>query len=130
MILFRAYIRTIVVYDVIHALTKAGAQWLSVVNVMGMGEELNHEKLILSSEVGEYTKMAKLEFVCNEPCKETAIKIIRKLAAKGAENDGINVVSPVTEAISVKTGESGGEVLCRLKSISNKELEDLNKEWE
>jgi nitrogen regulatory protein P-II 1 len=130
MILIRAYIRTIVVYDVIQALTKAGAQWLSVVNVMGLGEELDREKMILSSEVGKYTKMAKLEFVCNEPCKEVAVKIIRKLAAKGADNDGIIVVSPVNEAISVKTGERGGGVLCRLKPLSDEELDELNKEWE
>jgi len=118
------------IYDVIHALTKAGAQWMSVVNVMGLGEEMNRERPVLSNEGGEYTTMAKLEFLCNERCKDAAVDIIRRLAARGAENDGIIVVSRVDEAISVKTGEKGAQLLCNLKPLSEEELNEVNKEWE
>jgi len=48
--------------------------------------------------------MAKIELICNEQCVEKVIKIIIETARTGYKGDGLVAISPIEEAISIRTG--------------------------
>ncbi len=106
--LIKAYVRTFMVDNVIHALKEMGAPRLTAIDVRAVGDEIAPEQLNISTELGStYTNMVKLELVCTEKCTEEAIEIIQKKARTGRKGDGIIIVSPIEEVIRIRTGERG-----------------------
>lgn len=104
--LIKAYVRTFMADDVIHALKEIGAPRLTAIDVRALGDEIAPEQLDISAELGStYTTMVKLELVCNERCVKKAIKVIQEKARTGRKGDGIIVVSPIEEFINIRTGE-------------------------
>lgn len=106
--LIKAYVRTFIADEVIHALKEIGAPRLTAINVRALGDEIAPEQLNLSAQLGStYTTMVKLELVCNDKCVGKAIKVIQKKARTGRKGDGIIVVSPIEDVIKIRTGEKG-----------------------
>lgn len=106
--LVKAYVRTFMVDDVIHALKEMGAPRLTAIDVRALGDEIAPEKLDISTELGStYTSMVKLELVCSDECIKKAIEIIQKKARTGQKGDGIIVITPIEDIIKIRTGERG-----------------------
>lgn len=104
--LIKAYVRTFMVDDVIHALKEIGAPRLTAIDVRALGDEIAPEQLEISTEFGStYTTMVKLELVCTEECAKKAIKIMQEKARTGMKSDGIIVVTPVEDVIRIRTGD-------------------------
>lgn len=106
--LIKAYVRTFMADDVIHALKESGAPRLTAIDVKALGDEIAPEQLDVSTELGStYTTMVKLEIVCTDECARKAVDIIQKNARTGKKGDGIIVITPIEEVIRVRTGERG-----------------------
>ncbi len=103
--LIKAYVREFMVHRVIDALKDLKVPRITVVDVKALGDEIDHTQLGLSAEVGTYTKMAKLELICNDECARRVQKTIIETARTGHKGDGIMAISPVEEAISIRTGK-------------------------
>jgi nitrogen regulatory protein P-II 1 len=103
--LIKAYVREFMVHKVIDILKDLKAPRITVVDVNALGDEIDHTQLGLSAELGTYTKMAKIELICNNECAKRVIKAIIDNARTGHKGDGIIAVSPIEEAISIRTGK-------------------------
>ena len=109
-----AIIRPEKLTDVIDALAKTGLVGLNVAHVTGRGAQ----KGILAAGprgVGSYSvemlPKVKLELVVSDANTEKAIDTIIKKARTGDIGDGKIFVTPVADAIRVRTGERGDQAL-------------------
>jgi nitrogen regulatory protein PII len=106
--LIKAYIRTFLAEEVIAALKDLKAPRLTVLDVKALGDEIDPTQLQVSTELAStYTRMVKLELFCTEGCVERIKDTIIQHARTGHKGDGLIVVSPVDEAISIRTGQNG-----------------------
>jgi len=106
--LIKAYIRTFKADEVITALKNLKAQRLSAIDVKTLGDEIDPTDLRVSAELGStYTRMVKIEMICSEDCVEKVKATMLKHARTGYKGDGLIAVSPVDEAISIRTGKDG-----------------------
>jgi nitrogen regulatory protein P-II 1 len=55
--------------------------------------------------VQKYTKVVKIELICNNEDSDKLIDVITKYAHTGKSGDGWIFVSPVEKAVRIKTGE-------------------------
>ncbi len=95
------------------ALAAAGFVGLNIVNVTGRGVQ---KGIVHSGRGGEEYRVdmlpkSKIELVVSDPNTEKAIDIIVDAARTGSIGDGKIFVSPVSQAIRVRTGERGDEAL-------------------
>lgn len=106
--LIKAYIRTFLADDVIDALKKLKAPRFTAIDVKALGDEVDPDDLKISSELSStYTTMVKIELICTDACVERVKETILKHAKTGHKGDGLIAVSPVEDAISIRTGENG-----------------------
>ncbi|MGB7055242.1 MAG: P-II family nitrogen regulator [bacterium] len=103
--LIKAYIRTYMADKVIHVLGEIRAPRLTAIDIRAMGDEIDPQHLEVSSQhAGTYTTMVKLEIVCANEEVQRIKDIIVENARTGYKGDGIIVVSPVDEAMKIRTG--------------------------
>jgi len=109
----KAFIRTSVVEEVIHALKTAGFRCMSIITVSGIGMPLaDAEKSTYSIEFLEkYSQMAKIELVCSDADEDRIVEIIKNKGRTHQPGDGIIFVSDISRAIKIRTGEEGEEIL-------------------
>lgn len=106
--LVKAYVRTFMADNVINALEELKAPRISAIDVKSLGDEIHPDQLDISAELGStYTPMVKIELICTDECVEKVKKAILKHARTGYKGDGLIAVSPVEEAISIRTGKKG-----------------------
>jgi|Deesub1362B_J571_1020462.scaffolds.fasta_scaffold00035_62 nitrogen regulatory protein P-II 1 len=106
--LIKAYVRVIMIDEVIKALEKIKAPRITAIDVRAMGKEIDPKDFKISMEYGTtYTTMVKLEIVCPDEKVEEIVKTIQKNARTGKKGDGIIVISPVEDVIRIRTGERG-----------------------
>jgi len=105
--LLKAYIRTFLADSVIDALKKLNAPRLTAIDVKALGDEVDPDDLRISSELGSsYTTMVKIELICTDDCVERVKETLLKHAKTGHKGDGLIAISPVEEAISIRTGKN------------------------
>ncbi|RYH09279.1 P-II family nitrogen regulator [Tropicimonas sp. IMCC6043] len=98
--------------DVKEALQDAGAQGLSVIEVKGFGRQKGHTELYRGAEyVVDFLPKVKIEVVLPEDQIDAAIEAIMTAAKTDKIGDGKIFVSPVEQAIRIRTGEEGDEAL-------------------
>ena len=103
----KAYIRKVKVEEVVHALKKIGVSDLTILDVMEVGERADPGKLRLSVELVErYARVAKLEIVCSDEMVSHTVKSLREAAYTGTRGDGIIYVTPVEQAIKIRSGKT------------------------
>jgi nitrogen regulatory protein P-II 1 len=106
--LLKAYVRTFMANNVLDALKELKAPRISAIDVKAVGDEINPDQLEISANLGStYTTMVKIELICTDECVERVKETILKQARTGYKGDGLITISPVEEAISIRTGKNG-----------------------
>ncbi len=104
--LIKAYVRTFMADKVISALNEIETPRISAIDVKALGDEVHEGQLEISPELSSnYTTMVKIEIISPEECVEEIKETILRNARKGHKGDGIIAVSPVDEAINIRTGD-------------------------
>jgi nitrogen regulatory protein P-II 1 len=109
-----AIIRPEKLNDVKEALVAIGLVGLNVVNVTGRGAQrgvtAGGSRGVGRYEIDMLPKI-KLEMVVHDDATQQAVNTIIEHARTGNIGDGKIFISPVTNAIKVRTGETGDEAL-------------------
>ncbi len=94
--------------EVKEALGEIGIQGLTVVEVKGFGRQKGHTDLYRGAEyVVDFLPKIKLEVVIQEELVQKVVDAIRQGAKTGKIGDGKIFVTPVDEAVRIRTGETG-----------------------
>ncbi len=98
--------------EVKEALQEVGVQGLSVIEVKGFGRQKGHTELYRGAEyVVDFLPKVKIEVVLDDDQVEAAIDAIVDAAKTDKIGDGKIFVSPVEQAIRIRTGETGSDAL-------------------
>jgi nitrogen regulatory protein P-II 1 len=94
--------------EVKEALQEIGVQGLSVIEVKGFGRQKGHTELYRGAEyVVDFLPKVKIEVVLPADLVDAAIEAIIAAAKTDKIGDGKIFVSPVEQAIRIRTGETG-----------------------
>ena len=98
--------------EVKEALQDVGVQGLSVIEVKGFGRQKGHTELYRGAEyVVDFLPKVKVEVVLDDDQVDAALEAIVDAAKTDKIGDGKIFVSPVEQAIRIRTGESGSDAL-------------------
>ncbi|MFO7774838.1 MAG: P-II family nitrogen regulator [Candidatus Hydrogenedentota bacterium] len=107
-----AIIKPFKLEEVKEALAGVGIQGLTVSEVKGFGRQKGHKELYRGAEyVVEFLPKVKLEIVVSDDSLEQVVKAIVDAASTGRIGDGKIFVSPIEDAVRIRTGESGDIVI-------------------
>lgn len=107
-----AYIKPFKLDDVKLAVTEAGAQGITVMEVKGFGRQKGHTELYRGSEYHtDFIPKVKLEMAVPDAAVSKVTAAITQAARTGKIGDGKILVLPIDSATRIRTGESGDEVL-------------------
>ena len=94
--------------EVREALTALGVQGLTVTEVKGFGRQKGHTEIYRGSEYTvDFLPKIKIEVVLVDELTEKAVAAIVKAAKTGKIGDGKVFISPVLEAVRIRTDETG-----------------------
>ncbi|GIT93053.1 nitrogen regulatory protein P-II 1 [Jannaschia pagri] len=98
--------------EVKEALQEIGIQGLSVTEVKGFGRQKGHTELYRGAEyVVDFLPKVKIEVVLADDMVDAAVDAIVGAAKTDKIGDGKIFVSPVEQAIRIRTGESGDDAI-------------------
>ena len=98
--------------EVKEALKEIGVQGLSVIEVKGFGRQKGHTELYRGAEyVVDFLPKVKIEVVLADDLVESAIEAIQNAARTDKIGDGKIFVTPIEQAIRIRTGETGDDAL-------------------
>jgi nitrogen regulatory protein P-II 1 len=107
-----AIIKPFKLEEVKEALAETGAQGMTVSEVKGFGRQKGHRELYRGAEyVVEFVPKVKLELIIRDEDAPRVVEAIVKSASSGKIGDGKIFVLPVDEAVRIRTGESGDQVI-------------------
>jgi len=110
--LVTAIIKPFKLDEVREALAEAGVSGLTVVEVKGFGRQKGHTELYRGAEyVVDFLPKIRVDVVLPDDRVENAIEAILKAARTGKIGDGKIFVTPVEQAIRIRTGESDDAAL-------------------
>ena len=98
--------------DVKAALNEIGVQGITVSEVKGFGRQKGHTELYRGAEyVVDFLPKITLEIVLADYLVDKAVNEIQTAANTGRIGDGKIFISPITEAVRIRTGERGEEAI-------------------
>jgi nitrogen regulatory protein PII len=98
--------------EVRDALTGLGIQGLTVSEVKGFGRQKGQTEIYRGAEYAvSFLPKVKIEVVIEDSLVERTVDSIRKAAGTGKIGDGKIFVTPVEQAVRIRTGESGADAL-------------------
>jgi nitrogen regulatory protein P-II 1 len=98
--------------EVKEALEEAGIVGMTITEVKGYGRQKGHTELYRGAEyVIDFLPKVKVEVVVRDDMLEPAVEAIERAAKTGRIGDGKIFVTPVGEAIRIRTGERGDAAL-------------------
>ncbi len=110
--LVTAIIKPFKLDDAREALSEIGIQGLTVTEVKGFGRQKGHTELYRGAEyVVDFLPKSKLEVAIGDDQVDSVIDAIKKAAGTGKIGDGKIFVTDLTEAVRIRTGETGTEAL-------------------
>lgn len=110
--LIAAIIKPFKLDEVREALADIGVNGLTVTEVKGFGRQKGHTELYRGAEyVVDFLPKIRVEVVLPASMLDAAIDAIVKAAHTGKIGDGKIFVTPVEQAIRIRTGESGHDAL-------------------
>lgn len=110
--LVSAIIKPFKLDDVRQGLSEIGIQGITVTEVKGFGRQKGHTELYRGAEyVVDFLPKVKLEVVVDDSRVDEVIEAISNAANTGKIGDGKIFVSPVEQAVRIRTGETGSAAL-------------------
>lgn len=110
--LVTAIIKPFKLEDVRQALTAHGVEGLTVSEVRGYGRQKGHTEIYRGAEYAvSFLPKLKLEVAVREDRLEGVIETITAAARTGQIGDGKIFVSPLENAVRIRTGETDNEAL-------------------
>ena len=107
-----AIIKPFKLEEVKEALAAAGIEGMTVTEVKGFGRTGGKKEVYRGSAyVVDFVPKVKLEIVVPDSMVHQVIDAIEKSAKTGRIGDGKIFVSPVDEAVRIRTGEKGEEAI-------------------
>ena len=98
--------------EVKEALQEVGVQGITVTEAKGFGRQKGHTELYRGAEyVVDFLPKVKIEIVVDDVQVERAVEAIQKAAHTGKIGDGKIFVTPVEQAMRIRTGETGSNAL-------------------
>ena len=98
--------------EVREALSAIGVQGVTVTEVKGFGRQKGHTELYRGAEyVVDFLPKIKIEMVLPDDQIDAAIEAIVSAARTEKIGDGKIFVSPVDQAIRIRTGETGDDAV-------------------
>lgn len=98
--------------DVKEALQDAGVQGMTVTEIKGFGRQKGHTELYRGAEyVVDFLPKVKIEMVLADDLIDAAIEAIIGAARTDKIGDGKIFVSPIEQAIRIRTGETGEDAV-------------------
>ena len=98
--------------EVKDALSKAGVQGLTLVEVRGFGRQKGHTELYRGAEYAvDFLPKVKIELLVDDANASQLVDVIEKAARTGKIGDGKIFVMPVEEVIRIRTGERGHDAI-------------------
>nr|VFJ89971.1 MAG: nitrogen regulatory protein P-II family [Candidatus Kentron sp. H]VFJ90953.1 MAG: nitrogen regulatory protein P-II family [Candidatus Kentron sp. H]VFJ97980.1 MAG: nitrogen regulatory protein P-II family [Candidatus Kentron sp. H] len=98
--------------DVRESLSEVGVQGITVTEVKGFGRQKGHTELYRGAEyVVDFLPKVKLEVAVKTEELERVIETISHAARTGKIGDGKIFVYDLEQAVRIRTGETGEEVL-------------------
>jgi len=98
--------------DVQQALTEMGVAGLTATEVKGFGRQKGRTELHGGAEyVVEFLPKLKVEVMVADQLVGRVIEVIERVARTGRIGDGKIFLSPLDEAVRIRTGERGEDVL-------------------
>ena len=106
--LITAVIKPFKLDEVREALSTLGVQGITVTEVKGFGRQKGHTELYRGAEyVVDFLPKVKLEIAVGEDLVDRVIEAIENAARTGKIGDGKIFVSPLTQVVRIRTGETG-----------------------
>ncbi len=98
--------------EVKEALNDAGVQGMTLTEVKGFGRQKGHKEIYRGAEYQvDFIPKIKIETVVEDASAERVIKAILKAAGTGKIGDGKIFISPIEDAIRIRTGEKGNDAI-------------------
>jgi len=98
--------------DVRQAVADIGIQGITVTEVKGFGRQRGHTELYRGAEyVVDFLPKAKIELAVADEIADQVVEAIANTARTGKIGDGKIFVSELSEAIRIRTGETGIEAV-------------------
>ena len=98
--------------EVREALAEVGVNGLTVTEVKGFGRQKGHTELYRGAEyVVDFLPKIRVEMVVADTLVDDVIEAVLKAARTGKIGDGKIFVSPIEQAIRIRTSESGDTAL-------------------
>jgi len=98
--------------EVREALAEIGVNGLTVTEVKGFGRQKGHTELYRGAEyVVDFLPKIRIDVVISATLMDGVIEAIIKAAHTGKIGDGKIFVTPVEQAIRIRTGETGRDAL-------------------
>lgn len=107
-----AIVRHFKLEDVKNALTEQGIHGMTVTEVRGFGRQKGHTEIYRGTEYAvDFVPKVKIEVVCADANLQIVIDTILQNAQTGQIGDGKIFVTELSNAIRIRTGETGEEAL-------------------
>jgi len=98
--------------EVKEALHEVGIQGITVTEAKGFGRQKGHTELYRGAEyVVDFLPKVKIEIIMDDALVDRAVEAIQQAAQTGRIGDGKIFISPVEEAIRIRTGERGSDAI-------------------
>jgi nitrogen regulatory protein P-II 1 len=98
--------------EVKEALNAIGIQGITVSEVKGFGRQKGHTELYRGAEyVVDFLPKIKIEVVVRDDLASKVVDAIRGAANTGRIGDGKIFVLPVSEAVRIRTGDTGEDAI-------------------
>ena len=98
--------------EVKEALHEVGLKGITVTEAKGFGRQKGHTELYRGAEyVVDFLPKVKIEVVIEENLVDRAIDAIQRAAQTGRIGDGKIFVTPVEQAVRIRTGETGPDAI-------------------
>jgi len=98
--------------EVKDALQEVGLQGITVTEAKGFGRQKGHTELYRGAEyIVDFLPKVKLEVVLADDQVDRAVEAIEQAARTGRIGDGKIFITPVEDAVRIRTGERGRDAI-------------------